>query len=612
MTSHAQLQRALETTGLVKSPVDGDAGTEEGEAAAAPPAAEIETIAVRCAKPCEAAVLVQPKGEVWTYGYEFKAPATASGVPAICGPQPTRAAAILAALEKLSDVLVKYAGRTRGEAEKERLEKMARAVCRFHADSAKEFGTPTIPGARKDKQEKPADETKATPAKTPRRKAETRAADPDTEPSGDETSAAWTENGAGLVPVPRAELVDPDSIMVDAEFEGLCPPSSPEEQSLLEADLLANGCRDPLVLWSEPGKPLATTWTIIDGHNRLRICKQLRIELSAVWLDLPDRSAVINWIIANQLGRRNLSDEQKAYLRGKRYQAEKKAEGAPKANANAKAAKKQLGHNDPVESTAEKLGKEYNVAPKTVKRDAGVDAIEKEEGPQAKQEILAGKSKRTKKEVIAKVKPPKPAPAKQPKVKDKRLNEHGVFVRGTETVKVPTAKGISAEIEIVEVTDGDWRYTTSYRHGDRAASGPLSMKCKPCGSRLRALEAGAKSLIHAIGQNARSAGSAAEGRRIAALMKSIEKFIRELHKLEAEREKAAEADGPPRGRGEVTLAINFTSQLPRAAAERAKEIIQVLTARLIAGTVKRAEKKGAEPNMAIVDEVARGLLQTAI
>ena len=39
---------------------------------------------------------------------------------------------------------------------------------------------------------------------------------------------------------------------------------------------------------------------------------------------LPDRAAAVEWIIANQLGRRNLTPEQKSYLRGKRYQLEKK------------------------------------------------------------------------------------------------------------------------------------------------------------------------------------------------------------------------------------------------------------------------------------------------
>ena len=71
----------------------------------------------------------------------------------------------------------------------------------------------------------------------------------------------------------------------------------------------------------------------------------------------------------------HLSDEQKSYLRGKRYQAEKKEEGAQDENQN----RKRLGQNVPVERTSEKLATEYNVDEKTIRRDAkfaeAVDAV---------------------------------------------------------------------------------------------------------------------------------------------------------------------------------------------------------------------------------------------
>jgi hypothetical protein len=61
------------------------------------------------------------------------------------------------------------------------------------------------------------------------------------------------------------------------------------------------------------------------------------------------------------LARRNLSVEQKAYLRGKRYQAEKKSEGRPE---------KQLGKNCPVDRTSERIAKQLGVSEKTVRNDA--------------------------------------------------------------------------------------------------------------------------------------------------------------------------------------------------------------------------------------------------
>jgi hypothetical protein len=51
------------------------------------------------------------------------------------------------------------------------------------------------------------------------------------------------------------------------------------------------------------------------------------------------------------------------YLRGKRYNAEKKSEGAPSGNQNAT---KQLDQNDPVVSTADRLATEYKVSAPTI------------------------------------------------------------------------------------------------------------------------------------------------------------------------------------------------------------------------------------------------------
>src|SRR5262245_54177550 len=55
---------------------------------------------------------------------------------------------------------------------------------------------------------------------------------------------------------------------IDPEFEKLFPPLAPEELGTLEAQLIRDGgCRDPLVVWK--GKNI-----LIDGHNRLAICKK--------------------------------------------------------------------------------------------------------------------------------------------------------------------------------------------------------------------------------------------------------------------------------------------------------------------------------------------------
>ena len=50
------------------------------------------------------------------------------------------------------------------------------------------------------------------------------------------------------------------NIQIDSEFQALIPPLSAEERAQLEANLLADGCRDPLVVW-----PCATFDIRLDG-----------------------------------------------------------------------------------------------------------------------------------------------------------------------------------------------------------------------------------------------------------------------------------------------------------------------------------------------------------
>ena len=66
----------------------------------------------------------------------------------------------------------------------------------------------------------------------------------------------------------------------------------------LEENLLAEGCRDALVVWGT---------ILVDGHNRLRICKKHNLSFAVTERDFPDKEAAMRYIILNQFGRRNLS-----------------------------------------------------------------------------------------------------------------------------------------------------------------------------------------------------------------------------------------------------------------------------------------------------------------
>lgn len=68
-----------------------------------------------------------------------------------------------------------------------------------------------------------------------------------------------------------------------------------------------------------------------------------------------------------ELGRRNLTPEQKLYLIGKKYKEEKKGIGAPEGNRNAQ---KQCPQNKDVETkrTVEKIADQHKVSKATVER----------------------------------------------------------------------------------------------------------------------------------------------------------------------------------------------------------------------------------------------------
>lgn len=94
-------------------------------------------------------------------------------------------------------------------------------------------------------------------------------------------------------------------LKIDEEFKNLIPPLTAEEFQQLEANIIKDGCRDALVVWN---------YTLIDGHNRLKICTDNDISYRTVEKEFADRLEVKQWMLENQLGRRNLNDFCKAEI----------------------------------------------------------------------------------------------------------------------------------------------------------------------------------------------------------------------------------------------------------------------------------------------------------
>lgn len=105
-------------------------------------------------------------------------------------------------------------------------------------------------------------------------------------------------------------------LKIDPQFKNLIRPLHKKEYLQLEANLLADGCRDPLIVWNG---------ILVDGHNRYEICTRHQIPFAIIEMDFACRDEAVAWICANQLGRRNISEEARKYLIGKQYEAEKVA-----------------------------------------------------------------------------------------------------------------------------------------------------------------------------------------------------------------------------------------------------------------------------------------------
>jgi hypothetical protein len=140
-------------------------------------------------------------------------------------------------------------------------------------------------------------------------------------------------------------------LKVDDELQELIPPLTAEEYRQLEENIVAEGCRDALVVWGN---------TIIDGHNRYKICTQHNIEFNTVEKEFTDKEQAKDWIDMNQLGRRNLTPDQMRLLRGRRYNRLKNPQGGDH---------RSKGQNVPLINTAETLAGQHGVTEKTIKRD---------------------------------------------------------------------------------------------------------------------------------------------------------------------------------------------------------------------------------------------------
>lgn len=178
-------------------------------------------------------------------------------------------------------------------------------------------------------------------------------------------------------------------LQIDYEFQSKIPPLTEDELIRLHENIMFEGrLISPIVVWNG---------IIVDGHNRYKFVSQHpEIKYDIYEKDFDDRNEAIAWICRNQLGRRNLTPEQKKYLIGKQYEAEKESRGGDR---------KSMYQNDTqkTENTGERIARENNISRISVLRAeeyANAVDLAEEAVPGIKDEILSGSLSATNAEII--------------------------------------------------------------------------------------------------------------------------------------------------------------------------------------------------------------------
>lgn len=279
-------------------------------------------------------------------------------------------------------------------------------------------------------------------------------------------------------------------IEIHPPFRDLIPPLPADELQALEADIIAHGCIDPLIVWR--GK-------LIDGHNRWGICTarglayQVR-DLSESSL-LPDEGSVMRWIIDHQLARRNLTQFQASYLRGKRYlvvvaRADTAGQSGPRSQSGT-----YVRPDGGAGRARDEVAAQHGVGGRTVQRDADyardVDAIAESAGLDARNAILRGEVRVTRKAIhlVAERRPES----------IEVLRAAVLELRGTKQPKQRTAEPSVAPYSTREIRElvlaGDGRtvvgaklscgHTVPFHPRKGSATRTKTMPCSRCGAGSR-------------------------------------------------------------------------------------------------------------------------------
>ena len=221
--------------------------------------------------------------------------------------------------------------------------------------------------------------------------------------------------------------VCPLDIIVDPRFRDKIPKPTPEEYRQLEENILSDGeIRDPLILWRDTG-------ILIDGHNRWKIYQDHADVLPFPGVrELPfaDENAAVDWMLMNQLGRRNLNEAQITALRGQLYKTMKKSHGGDRRSETFSSTQNGNLKSDNPTRVSEQMANRLGIGKNTVIRsEQFLDGLEAAEAavPGFKDEILSGETKASQSDIAALR---KVNPEKMPQAVDEIRNKKVTFPSG--------------------------------------------------------------------------------------------------------------------------------------------------------------------------------------
>ena len=214
--------------------------------------------------------------------------------------------------------------------------------------------------------------------------------------------------GASIVRTSRSEKDElsviteiKNNITVLEELKELIPPLRSDELEQLKLNIEKEGVREPLLLWERDAE-----YVLIDGHNRFKCINEIgldKVKWSVKLLDFGSLESVREWMINNQLGRRNLTDLQRALLIEEKYNLIKTGKGGDRKSKDFKGQnlpsenesdiKGQNFPSEKKESPFHKLSKETGRSERTIKNDIAVAKGIKKLPKEKKEKVLTGKEK---------------------------------------------------------------------------------------------------------------------------------------------------------------------------------------------------------------------------